>query len=616
MTSAPSSPADRPVPEFDGKAFARSLPTTPGVYRMLGDEGAVLYVGKASALRARVASYFSGRPQSARIALMLARTRSMEFTVTRTESEALILENELIKSLRPRFNVLLRDDKSYPYIRVTPDRFPRVMFYRGARSAGGRFFGPYPGAGAIRETLNLLHRLFHLRSCEDSVFRSRTRPCLQHQIGRCSAPCVGLIDAAAYAESVRRATLLLEGRSADLLDDLTAQMEQAAKALDFEQAARLRDLIAQLRTVQAKQFVEGSGDDADVIAVRFGGGQACVLVQSFRRGQNHGTRSYFPKLNGEDDESSILAAFVTQHYLAQTPPREVLLARAIEDAELISEVLTEQAGRRVQVRSAVRGARQRLVEAAQRSCDAALASALQSSEVQSRRIEDLQQLLGLEQAPTRIECFDVSHTQGELTVASCVVFDAEGPVRAQYRRFNIEGITPGDDFAAMQQALRRRFTRGVAEGVLPDLLLIDGGKGQVAQAHAVLGALEVAGTVVVGVAKGPERKAGRETLILPDGRELAPGPLSAGLHLIQHVRDEAHRFAITGHRGRRGKARTHSALEDVEGIGPRRRVKLLRHFGGLAGLKGAGVEEIARVEGINEALAKRIYAALHGETGV
>lgn len=615
-------------PPFDGKAFARELSTAPGVYRMIGADDQALYVGKASALRNRVGSYFNATPKSARIMSMLAQTVRMEVTVTRTESEALILENELIKSLKPRYNVLLRDDKSYPYVLMTREQWPRIAMHRGPRSTPGRYFGPYASVGAVRDTLNLIHKLFKLRSCEDSVFRNRSRPCLQYQIGRCSAPCVGLVHARDYAESVRQATLLLEGRSDQLTDELGKQMEQASTRLDFEEAARLRDLISSIRTLQARQYVDGRTADLDVLAIAMQGASACVVLLSFRDGRNLGTRSFFPKTNGVEDPAEVLAAFVSQHYGEQLPPSEIVIDRDIPDRELLEEALSTTGERRVQLRHRVRGDRARYLDMAARNAQITLASEMTSSAAQLARAEGLQELLALPELPGRIECFDISHTMGEATVASCVVFDAEGPVRSQYRRFNISGIEPGDDYAAMHQALTRRFRRAVAEageggapaagkpdkarGVLPDVLLIDGGAGQVAQANEVLGELGLTGIAVVGVAKGPARRPGDEELLLPDGRKVRPGPESPALQLVQQVRDEAHRFAITGHRGRRAKARNTSRLEDIPGIGPRRRANLLRHFGGLGGLKAAGVEEIARVEGVNAALAERIYATLHG----
>jgi len=605
------------APAFDGKTFAKALSTAPGVYRMIGVEDKVLYVGKASALRNRVSSYFNATPKSARIMSMLAQTVRMEVTVTRTETEALILENELIKSLKPRYHVLLRDDKSYPYVLLTNEQWPRISMHRGPRSVPGRYFGPYASVGAVRDTLNLIHKLFKLRSCEASVFANRTRPCLQYQIGRCSGPCVGLVDADAYAESVRRAVLMLEGRSDELTDEIGTAMEAASARLAFEEAARLRDLLGSIRTLQARQYVDGRAADLDVLAVAMQGSAACVMLLAFRDGRNLGTRSFFPRTNGSENAGEVLAAFVSQYYGEHLPPREIILDRDIPDRGLIEEALSSSGDRRVQLRFNVRGERAGYLDLASRNAQITLASERTSHTAQLARAQDLQKMLGMDDLPGRIECFDISHTMGEAAVASCVVFDAEGPVRGQYRRFNIAGIEPGDDYAAMHQALSRRFKRAIAAqgkpaGVLPDILLIDGGAGQVAQARAVLDELDIHSIVLVGVAKGPARRPGDEDLLLPDGRSLHPGADSPALQLVQQVRDEAHRFAITGHRGRRQKARNTSRLEDIPGIGPRRRGNLLRHFGGLGGLKAAGVEEISRVEGIHAALAERIYASLHG----
>jgi excinuclease ABC subunit C len=600
-------------PAFDGKAFVRGLSTAPGVYRMLASDDSVLYVGKAGALKKRVASYFSAAPKSSWTMAMLAQVARMEVTVTRTEAEALLLENQLIKSLKPRYNVLLRDDKSYPYVLLTQEPWPRLAMHRGARAIPGRYFGPYPSVVAVRDTLNLMHKLFRLRSCEDSVFRNRSRPCLQYQIGRCSAPCVGLVQARDYAESVRRVGLFLDGRSDELATELDQAMASSSERLDFEEAARVRDLIATIRKLQARQYVDGRAADLDVLACAMHGTHACVLLLAFRDGRNLGTRAFFPRTNGVDNPAEVLAAFVSQYYAEQPPPGEIVLDREIEDRELLQDAMSVAAGKRVQLKASVRGERAGYLDLARRNAELSLATELGSHAAQQLRLTSLRDLLGLAELPQRIECFDISHTMGEATVASCVVFDGEGPARGQYRRYNIAGIEPGDDYAAMHQALERRFRRAVEEnGVLPDLLLIDGGAGQVAQAHAVLGDLGIGSVVVVGVAKGPERRPGDEELLLPDGRALRPGAESPGLQLIQQVRDEAHRFAITGHRGRRQKARNTSKLEDIPGIGPRRRGNLLRHFGGLAGLKAAGAEEIARVEGINSALAERIYASLHG----
>ncbi|PPJ43937.1 MULTISPECIES: excinuclease ABC subunit UvrC [unclassified Pseudoxanthomonas] len=602
-----------PQPAFDGKAFAAGLSTAPGVYRMYAADDALLYVGKAGALRKRVTSYFNNSPKSPRILSMLTQVARMDVTVTRTEAEALLLENQLIKSLTPRYNVLLRDDKSYPYVLLTREEWPRIAFHRGARAVPGRYFGPYPSVVAVRETLNLMQKLFRIRNCEDSVFRNRSRPCLQYQIGRCSGPCVGLVAEADYAESVRQAGLFLDGRSDELTKELTLAMEQASVALEFERAARLRDLVASIRTLQARQYVDGHAADLDVLACAMQGSQACVLLLAFRDGRNLGTRTFFPKTNGEDSADEVLGAFVSQYYAEQPAPQEIVLDREIPDAELIEHALAASAGRKVQLKWNVRTERAGYLELAKRNAEIALTTELTSRNAQTARSEALKELLGLSDVAKRIECFDISHTMGEATVASCVVFDANGAVRSQYRRYNITGITPGDDFAAMHQAIERRFRRAVEEGgVLPDVLLIDGGAGQLAQAQTALADLGVTGVTLVGVAKGVERRAGHETLVLPDGRELRPGAASPALQLIQQVRDEAHRFAITGHRGKRQKARMTSKLEDIPGIGPRRRASLLKHFGGLAGLKAAGVDEIARVEGVNAALAERIYANLHG----
>lgn len=602
---------------FDGKAFVAGLSTAPGVYRMLAADDSVLYVGKAADLRKRVASYFNASPKVTRTMAMIAQIARMEVTVTRSEAEALLLENQLIKSLKPRYNVSLRDDKSYPYVLVTSDDWPRIAVHRGPRNVPGRYFGPYPGVTAVRETLNLMQKLFKLRNCEDSVFRNRSRPCLQHQIGRCTAPCVGMISAQDYGDAVRRASLFLDGRSDELTQEVTRDMEAAAEKLDFEDAARLRDLLGNMRSMQARQYVDGKVAELDVLACAMQGSHACVLLLAFRDGRNLGTRAFYPRTNGSDDPAEVLAAFVSQHYAEQSPPREIVLDRAIEDVPLLEQAFSESTGRRVQIKTSVRGDRARYVDLARRNAEISLATEMGSQAAQNARAESLREMLGLASLAQRIECFDISHTMGEATVASCVVFDAAGPVRGQYRRYNIAGIEPGDDYAAMHQALTRRFRRAAqSDGLVPDVLLIDGGAGQVAQARDVLATLGIEGICLVGVAKGEARKPGDETLLMPDGRALKPGAASPGLQLIQQVRDEAHRFAITGHRGRRQKARNTSRLEDIPGIGPRRRASLLKHFGGLGGLKAAGAEQIAQVEGVNAALAARIYATLHGlDTG-
>ncbi|MDE1959314.1 MAG: excinuclease ABC subunit UvrC [Xanthomonadaceae bacterium] len=606
--------AGNPAP-FDGKAYVHTLTAAPGVYRMFGASDDLLYVGKAGSLKKRVGSYFLKPRMDPRIAAMVAQIARIETTVTRTEGEALLLEAQLIKTLKPRYNILLRDDKSYPglYLSSFQD-YPRLVFHRGARKAPGRYFGPYPNTHAVRESLNLMQKLFKLRQCEDSYFRNRSRPCLQHQIGRCSAPCVGLIERDRYAADVRHVEMFLEGRSSTVTDEIAAAMEQASAALDFELAARLRDQVAALRQLQSRRYVQGVVADMDVLACRIEAGQACVSVLFFRAGVSLGSRDFFPRLPFEAEPGEVLTQFIAQYYLERPSPAELVLSAAPVDATLLTDALSVHAGHRVRIGSAPRGDRARFLELALRNADAAMASRLASRQTLDMRFEDLRRLLGLIAPPQRIECFDISHTQGEATVASCVVFGPEGAEKSHYRRFNIADITPGDDYAAMEQALTRRFRRlKEGEGSRPDLLLIDGGKGQVQRALRVLRHLDIEGIAVVGVAKGPTRRAGEETLILADSaRELHPGASSPALHLIAAIRDESHRFAIGAHRKRRQAAREGSVLDDIAGIGPRRRTALLRAFGGLAGLAAAGIEELARVKGIDRALAERIYDALHG----
>jgi excinuclease ABC, C subunit len=607
-------------PPFDGKAFVRTLTSSPGVYRHFDAAGELLYVGKAGNLKKRVGSYFLKPRMEPRIAAMVAQIARVEITVTRTEGEALLLESQLIKSLKPRYNILLRDDKSYPYIYLSGgEDYPRLAFHRGAKNLPGRYFGPYPSTYAVRESLSLMQKLFKVRQCEDSYFRNRTRPCLQYQIGRCSAPCVGLISVEDYRSDVRHAEMFLEGRSNAVIDELAEAMEQASKALQFERAAKLRDQVAALRQLQAQHHVQGASADMDVIACRIEAGMACVSVLFFRNGISLGTRDFFPRLPLDAEPADVLTQFIAQYYLDRPVPRELILGEPLADQDILTELLTQHAGRVIELKSSVRGERAQFLQMAERNAQASLTARLASRQTLGTRFDDLQKVLGLAAPPRRIECFDISHTMGELTVASCVVFGPEGPEKSHYRRFNIAGITPGDDYAAMHQALTRRFRKvAEGEGARPDILLIDGGSGQVAQALDVLRELGVGGIEVVGVAKGPGRRAGEETLVLArlesgnPGRELHPGSSSPALHLVAAVRDEAHRFAISGHRKRREKAREHSVLEDVPGIGARRRSALLKAFGGLQGVEGAGVEELMQVKGIDRGLAERIYASLHG----
>ncbi len=602
-----------PAEQFDGKAFVRTLSNGPGVYRMFGADGKLLYVGKAGSLKKRVGSYFLKPRLEPRIASMVSQIAAMETTLTRTEAEALLLESQLIKSLRPRYNILLRDDKSYPYIHVTAGEFPRLAFHRGTRGAKGRYFGPFPSAAAVRGSLDLLQKLFRIRNCEDSYFRNRSRPCLQYQIQRCTAPCVGLIEASEYANSVRHASMFLEGRSNAVVDELVASMEQASADLAFERAAMVRDRIAALKRVQANHYVQGASADMDVIACAMSNGIACVSVLFFRNGVSLGSRDFFPRLPGDAEGGDVVASFIAQYYLERPVPNELIVSDVPPELDLLAEALATQSGHAVAIKPNVRSERARFLELACKNAQGALATRLASRSTQLRRFESLRDLLGLAQTPQRIECFDISHTMGEATVASCVVYGPEGPEKSQYRRFNITGIEPGDDYAAMRQALLRRYQRVKAgEVALPDLLLIDGGKGQLKQAMDVLKELGVDVPCVVGVAKGEARKAGDENLIIGgSGKILFPGPESPASHLVQAVRDEAHRFAITGHRGRREKARETSTLEEIVGVGAKRRSALLKHFGGRAGLAQAGVDELIRVDGINRELAERIYASFH-----
>ena len=606
---------DATADSFDPARFLKTLSARPGVYRMLDAEGTVLYVGKARNLKRRVASYFrpSGRLESKTMALM-SHVASVEVTVTHTEGEALLLENNLIKEHRPRYNVVLRDDKSYPWIHVTTEHeFPRLAFHRGARRGKGRYFGPYPSAGAVRETLNLLQKLFQVRQCEESFFRNRSRPCLQHQIQRCTAPCVGLVDTATYAEDVRHAIMFLEGKSEEMIEELAGRMASASANLDFELAARYRDQIASLRRVQAAQYVSGERGDLDVVAVACGDGVAVVQVFFIRQGQSLGNKTLTPR----HPHADVLAAFLPQYYLARegsmAVPGELLLSEEVDDRELLEQVLGEHAGKRVAISTRVRGERARWLDMARENARLALAQRLADRGSVRARVEALQEVLGMEEPPGRIECFDVSHTRGEATVASCVVFDAEGPVKSDYRRFNIEGVEAGDDYAAMRQALERRYARVKREeGRLPDLLLIDGGRGQVTQAVTVMEELQLPEVKIVGIAKGTTRKPGFETLVPADGGlgvVLEPG--SAALHLLQQVRDEAHRFAITGHRQRRARARGSSPLEQIPGVGAKLRQRLLTEFGGLQAVARAGVEDLSRVRGVSSRLAQAIYDRFH-----
>ena len=594
------------------KEFLASLPTLPGVYRMIDPAGAVLYVGKAKDLRKRVSSYFQKSDQSPRIRLMLKSVDHIDTTVTRTEAEALLLENNLIKGLKPRFNILFRDDKSYPYLLLTGHRFPRLAYFRGTPKKRDQAFGPYPNSYAVRESIQLLQKVFQLRTCEDTVFANRSRPCLLHQIKRCTAPCVNLVTPEHYARDVAEAAQLLKGEATALTEAITAEMNAAAERLDFETAAFLRDRLRMLATVREKQFVDttGSEADADVVAVAEAGGVIAVNLTMIRGGRHLGDRSFFPQHGEGADLAEALDAFIAQHYLDHPIPARILVSEPIE-TDVLEALLSEQAGRKVAIQHRVTGERRVWLGMAQ--ANARLSAERRSADRanQSQRLAALAATLDLP-ALNRIECFDISHTMGEATVASCVVYEGDDMKKSDYRRYNIAGITPGDDYAAMHAALIKRFHRSVEEnGVLPDLLLIDGGRGQVAMAVDAMTELGLGEVLLLGVAKGEARKPGLETLIFADGRELRLAKDHPGFHLIQQIRDEAHRFAITGHRAKRGKARLQSTLEDIPGVGPKRRKQLLEHFGGLQGVRSAGVDALATVNGISRELAETIYNALH-----
>jgi excinuclease ABC subunit C len=599
---------------FDSARFLANVTSAPGVYRMLDVRGDILYVGKARNLKKRLSSYFRTTGVPLKTRSMMAQMASIEVTSTHTEVEALLLENNLIKQYRPRYNVVLRDDKSYPYIRLVDDSpFPRLTLYRGRRRETGKYFGPYPSAYSARETVNLLQKLFLLRQCNDTFFRNRSRPCLQHQIKRCSAPCVGLIDAGDYARDVSNAVLFLEGRNREVIDAMVERMEGASERLDFELAARYRDQIASLRKTVTHQHISGDDGDHDAVAVSVKAGLACVAVTFVRAGRNLGSKTYFPRVSAETDDKEVLSAFLPQYYLDREVPKQILLCGHVEDEALLQQTLSEQSGKRVQIMHPVRGERRRLIDQARLTANQALLMRLAIDADMRQRFEALQEVLELDQLPTRLECFDISHTMGEGTVASCVIFDQEGPRKGDYRRFNINDITPGDDYGAMREALTRRYTRlKRGEGMIPDVLLIDGGKGQLHMAEKVMEELQVEGVLLVGVAKGPTRRPGLEQLFLSgqDTPLILPAD-SPALHLIQQIRDEAHRFAITGHRQRRAKARNASPLEEIAGLGPKRRQQLLKQFGGLQGVARAGIEDLMQVHGISQALAERIYGTFH-----
>jgi len=602
---------------FDASAFLSNLTTRCGVYQMYDADGRLLYVGKARNLRSRVGSYFRNRGLNGKTVALVNRIADIQVTVTSTEVDALLLEHNLIKSHRPPYNILLRDDKTYPYIFLSSeDRFPRLALHRGPKRRKGQYFGPYPSAGAVRQSLHFLQKVFKVRQCRDSYFRNRSRPCLQHQIDRCSAPCVDLVTTSEYAQQVDNTVMFLQGKNQELMVRLADDMERAASELAYERAAVLRDQLRQLQHVQATQGIEGSSGDLDILAAVVAGGQTCVQVLFVRGARVLGSKTWYPPLKLDETPDAVLAAFLPQFYLGadnRPIPAEILVNATIDDADAIAEAFARHAGRKVRIRSKVREARARWLQLAQQTAETNLQAHLAGKKSTQERLQALQGVLELSSLPERMECFDISHSSGEATVASCVVFDAAGPKKSDYRRFNITDVTAGDDYAAMQQALTRRYKRlADGEGALPDILFIDGGKGQVKQALDVLDNLGISSVQVVGVAKGTTRKAGFETLIMGEsGVELQLPGSSAALHLIQHIRDEAHRFAITGHRARRDKTRRTSQLESIPGVGAKRRRELLRHFGSASGVGNASVGELKKIPGISATMAQQIYDHLH-----
>ena len=602
--------------KFDHKAFVNALTTRPGVYQMYDDAGGLLYVGKAKNLKNRVGSYFRASGLTDKTMALVAKIQDIQVTVTTTEVDALLLEHNLIKTQQPPYNVLLRDDKSYPYIFLSSDDdFPRIAMHRGAKRRKGQYFGPYPSAGAVRESMHFLQKVFKVRQCEDSYFKNRSRPCLQYQIERCSGPCVDLVTEEVYAQQVESTSLFLSGKSQQLMVRLADDMEQAAAQLSYEKAAIYRDQIGHLQHVQASQGIEGVSGDLDIIAAAASHGRACVQVLFVREARVLGSKTYYPPLKLQEGVEQLLAAFIPQFYLGlgRAIPAEIIVNAEPDSADIIAQALSVQAERKVKLRSRVRESRAQWLTLAQQTAETNLTAHLAGRQTMLGRLQALQDLLGLSQLPERMECFDISHSSGEATVASCVVFDQHGPRKVDYRTFNIEGVTPGDDYGAMHQALERRYKRlKTTEAKMPDVLLIDGGKGQVAQAMSVLNDLQVSGVEAVGVAKGVTRKAGLETLINGEtGEQIQLPPDHPALHLIQHIRDEAHRFAITGHRGRRDKARQRSALQDIPGVGAKRRRELLRHFGSAQGVQNANIDELKKISGISAAIAQQIYDHLH-----
>ena len=613
---------------FESEHFLKHVSSRAGVYRMYDLSQNLLYVGKAKNLKKRLSSYFRKTGLSIKTQALVSKIQQVEVTLTHTESEALLLESNLIKEHQPPYNILLRDDKSYPFIYVSnKDTYPQIVIHRGAKRKKGKYLGPYPSAGAVRDSLQFIHKLFKIRQCDDTYFNNRSRPCLQYQIKRCTAPCVGYISEQRYQADISHALMFLEGKSTQLIEDLVVKMEAESASLDFEKAATSRDQIRMLQKVVEKQYISGDDRDVDIVACYCNGAQACVQVFFIREGRNLGNRSYFPKLPEALSETEVLSNFVSQYYLqqqgAQQNTSEIILSHEVEDMSAMQQTISEHIGHKIRLSNQVRSDRAQWVKMALNNAETALKVRMNSRSGMLKRFESLQKVLQLDELPTRIECFDISHTMGEATVASCVVFNLEGAYKQDYRRFNIDGIEPGDDYAAMRQALQRRYTSlkkkrdkdAESEGAkMPDILLIDGGKGQLRQAVEVMDQLQIDDVLLIGVAKGEGRKATLEKLVFSDGRpELYLPEDSIAFHLILNVRDEAHRFAISGHRAKREKTRRTSPLEAIPGLGPKRRQNLIKHFGGMQGVKQAGVEDLAKVPGISRNLSQIIYDVLRSE---
>ena len=601
---------------FDSAAFLKNLTSQPGVYRMYNSQGEVIYVGKAKNLKKRVSSYFRTHLDNAKTRSLVSQIADMDVTVVNSETEAFLLENNFIKKYKPRYNVVMRDDKSYPFIFLSDHEHPRLSFHRGPQKKKGEYFGPYPSAWSVRESLRSMQRIFPVRQCEDSYYRARSRPCLQYQMQRCSAPCVeGYVSDEEYKEQVNFARLFLKGKNQQVIGELVEKMEKASEALNFEAAARYRDQINALRKVQERQWVAGTQDEMDVFGFALKGNMACIQVMFIREGQLLGSKAFFPKVPNIADEQEIFESFFLQFYLAgnKVIPKQIVLSNSLNDEEAIAKVLASEAGHKVHFFKGAREEKRKYLQLAQSNAQTALDAQYSQQKSVFARYLDLEGALEVDTPIQRMECFDISHTSGQQTVASCVVFNREGPLKTDYRRYNIEGITPGDDYAAMAQALKRRYKSVKEVQKIPDLLLIDGGKGQLAQAEAFFEEWpHDKKPMLLGVAKGTTRKPGLETLILAGSHEVLPmDSHSPGLHLVQHIRDESHRFAITGHRNRRQKVKTTSSLESIPGIGAKRRQTLLKFMGGLQGLKKASKDEIASVPGISQELADTIYDHLH-----